>query len=65
MKLIKELTEDVQYIKEGDVDSAEKSYFIEGIIMQGEIKNRNGRYYPKRQKGITTFTSRKTALMAN
>lgn len=49
--LIKEIVEDVQYISEdvlneaGDVTG--KNYFIEGIIMQGDIKNRNGRVYPK------------------
>jgi hypothetical protein len=43
MKLITELNEDVKYIieeKEG-----KKHVFIEGIIMQGEIENRNGRMY--------------------
>lgn len=48
--LIKELTEDVQYIKEDILDeegnSKGKNYFIEGIIMQGDITNRNGRMYP-------------------
>lgn len=48
--LIKELTEDVQYIQEEILDeegnSKGKNYFIEGIIMQGDIKNRNGRMYP-------------------
>lgn len=28
-------------------DNGEKSYFIEGIFIQSEIKNRNGRNYPK------------------
>lgn len=46
MKLIKELTEDVEYITESK-DEGGKNYFIEGIIMQGDIKNRNGRVYPK------------------
>lgn len=44
MKLITELNEEVKYLieeKEG-----KKSYFIEGIIMQGDIVNRNGRMYP-------------------
>lgn len=45
MLLIKELTEDVQFIKESAEDGVKK-YFIEGIIMQGNIKNRNGRIYP-------------------
>lgn len=44
MKLIKELSEDIEYLKE-NTDSG-KNYFIKGIIMQGDIKNRNGRVYP-------------------
>ena len=46
MKLIKEIVEEVQYLKESSEDG-KKNYFIEGIIMQGDIKNRNGRVYPK------------------
>src|SRR5210317_717429 len=49
--LIKEIVEDVQYIAEDILDeegnAKGKNYFIEGIIMQGDIKNRNGRVYPK------------------
>lgn len=47
MKLITELTEDVQYVKE-DVGDGKKAYFIEGVFMQAELKNRNGRKYPLR-----------------
>lgn len=46
MKLIKETVEDIQYLKEAN-ENGDKNYFIEGIIMQGDIKNRNGRVYPK------------------
>lgn len=46
--LIKELVEDVHYITEASEDGKGKNYFIEGIIMQGDIKNRNGRMYPSR-----------------
>jgi hypothetical protein len=45
MKLITELTEEIQYIAEAKEDG-KKNYFIEGIFMQGDIKNRNGRMYP-------------------
>ena len=45
MKLITELTEDIQYIEEAK-ENGKKNYFIEGIFMQGDIKNRNGRMYP-------------------
>lgn len=43
--LIKELTEEVSYLTEKTEDG-KKNYYIEGIIMQGDIKNRNGRMYP-------------------
>lgn len=43
MKLITELNEDVKYIVEEK--EGKKHIFIEGIIMQGEIENRNGRMY--------------------
>ena len=45
--LIKEIVEDVQYITEAKENGEGKDYYIEGIIMQGDIKNRNGRMYPK------------------
>ena len=45
MKLICEVTEDVKYLFEEKKGGA-KNYFIEGIFMQGDIKNRNGRVYP-------------------
>lgn len=43
MKLITELNEDVKYVVEER--EGKKHVFIEGIIMQGEIENRNGRMY--------------------
>lgn len=46
MKLITELTEDVKYIKE-NIGNGEKTYFIEGVFMQSDTKNRNGRVYPQ------------------
>lgn len=45
MKLICEVNEDLQYITEA-AEEGKKNYFIEGIFMQGDIKNRNGRMYP-------------------
>ena len=46
MKLITEMIDtDVQFITEAKEDGG-KNYFIEGVFMQGEIKNRNGRMYP-------------------
>ena len=46
MKLITELTENVNYLFEENKDSGKKDYYIEGVFMQGDIKNRNGRMYP-------------------
>ena len=44
MKLITEVLEEVNYLTEEK--DGKKSYYIEGIFMQGNIKNRNGRMYP-------------------
>ncbi len=46
MKLITEVLEsEVEFITEKKEDGG-KNYFIEGVFMQGNIKNRNGRMYP-------------------
>jgi hypothetical protein len=44
MKLITEHTDDIQIITEEK--DGKKAYFIEGVFMQSDIKNRNGRVYP-------------------
>ena len=44
MKLITETIEDVQVITEGKGDN--KKLYIEGVFLQSELKNRNGRMYP-------------------
>ena len=44
MKLIREEIESVNIITEAK--GGKKSLFIEGIFLQGNIKNRNGRMYP-------------------
>lgn len=44
MKLISELNEEVNYLVEAKEDG-KKSYFIEGVFLQGNLKNRNGRMY--------------------
>lgn len=44
--LIRELTEQIECITEATEDG-KRNYFVEGIIMQSAIKNRNGRVYPK------------------
>lgn len=46
MKLITEVyTEDCEVLTESN-ENGKKSYFIEGIFMQGDLQNRNGRIYP-------------------
>lgn len=44
MRLISELTESVEYLIENNGKT--RNYFIEGIFMQAETPNRNGRIYP-------------------
>lgn len=47
MKLIKEHTEEVKLIVEAKDSKGTKDYFIEGVFLQSNLKNRNGRMYPK------------------
>lgn len=48
MKLITEYVEnDLQYITEAKDKNGKKQYMIEGVFMQADQKNRNGRVYPK------------------
>jgi len=44
MKLIREEIESVEFIVEER--NGKKSLYIEGVFLQGDIKNRNGRMYP-------------------
>lgn len=66
MKLITEHIEDVEYIIESKGD--QKNAFIEGIFMQAEQKNRNGRVYPRTvlngavQKYVTEQVARGRAV---
>jgi len=46
MKLLRELTEDVQYITE-DTGDGKKNLYIKGIFLQSEMENKNHRIYPK------------------
>jgi len=57
MKLICEVNEDIKILKEGTKGSSKK-YFIEGIFMQSELKNRNGRMYPREmlQREVERYT---------
>ena len=58
MKLISEFNDyEVQPVIVEENEKGEKEYFIEGIFMQSEIKNRNGRVYPKEvmQKEVNRY----------
>lgn len=44
MKLITEVNERIQVITEGKGEN--RKHFIEGVFLQAEMKNRNGRVYP-------------------
>ena len=44
MKLIREEIESVEFLVESK--NGKKSMYIEGVFLQGNIKNRNGRMYP-------------------
>ena len=67
MKLITELTEDIKYIKE-NIGNGEKTYFIEGVFMQSDTKNRNGRIYPQQtllkecKRYITEYVAKGRAM---
>ena len=45
MKLIREEINDVNFLSEEK--DGKKDYFIEGVFMQSNVKNKNGRIYPK------------------
>jgi len=45
MKLITEVIQDVKYLTEA-TENGKKNVYIEGIFMQAEKENRNGRLYP-------------------
>ena len=46
MRLIREVTESVNLVTENKLGKG-KEYFIEGVFLQSELKNRNGRMYPE------------------
>lgn len=46
MKLIKEISQDLNYLVEAN-ENGKKGIFIEGIFMQADKENKNGRIYPK------------------
>ena len=68
MYLITETNHDnVRFISEANA-KGEKQYFIEGVFMQAEVKNRNGRVYPQEimkneiQRYSTEFVQKNRAM---
>ena len=59
MKLISEQwSDDVNYLVEEDPKTGKKHAYIEGVMLQTEVKNKNGRIYPKEvmQKEVKRYT---------
>ena len=59
MKLISEQwSDDVNYLVEVDSKTGKKNAYIEGVMLQTEVKNKNGRVYPKEvmQKEVKRYT---------
>ena len=59
MKLISEQwCDNIDYLIEQDPKTGKESVFIEGIMLQTEVKNKNGRIYPKEimQKEVKRYT---------
>lgn len=58
MKLITEHKQEVQILTEEK--DGKKEYYIEGIFLQSELKNHNGRVYPKRvmENAVKTYTDK-------
>jgi hypothetical protein len=46
MKLIREVFDQTSFVVESKLGKG-KEYFIEGVFLQSELKNRNGRMYPE------------------
>lgn len=46
MKLITEMNEEISYVVEG-IENGKKKFTIEGVFMQSDTVNRNGRVYPR------------------
>ena len=58
MKLISEFNDyAIEPVIVEQNEKGEKDYFIEGVFMQGDIKNRNGRIYPVSYTHLTLPTT--------
>lgn len=63
MKLIREVIESTNLIVENSDKG--KEYFIEGIFLQSELKNKNGRMYPESTMDREVGRYLKEAVLAN
>ena len=45
MKLLLEVNEQLEFLKEQTADG-KQNYYVQGIFLEGDIKNKNGRIYP-------------------
>ena len=61
MKLIAEFTDHKLEVLTERTDKGVKNHFIEGVFMQSETKNRNGRVYPKSvmEKAVDLYVTEK------
>ena len=59
MKLIREEITDIEFVTE-DTSDNKKNYFIKGVFMQADMKNRNGRVYPMEtlNKEVSRYTKK-------
>lgn len=59
MKLITEMVDDISCISEA-AENGKKKYFIEGVFMQSNTVNRNGRVYPSSimESAINTYNKK-------
>jgi hypothetical protein len=58
MKLIREEITDIEFVTEET--NNKKNYFIKGVFMQADLKNRNGRVYPMEtlNKEVSRYTKK-------
>lgn len=64
MHLLLEATTDVEILKEENTSSG-RNYFIQGIFIQGDIRNKNGRRYPMRVLGPAIARYNATMIQEN
>ena len=58
MRLIKEFNESISYLTEESKDPKKPNVFIEGVFLQSDLKNKNGRIYPREimQREVARYT---------